>query len=324
MRHRVLFLSLACAAALAACQTSTTVPQQSAEKARRSDRGGSTQAWGYVYSDPEGKPIANVRVEIAAWAPIRGKLQPSLEVARTNLRGRFAFSAANGKYLLTIGSDEAYTPPPGYQTPNPLTSVGDDPGLPNMHWLATVHDTIVLSGGSQQIKASLLPKQIVGRRIDGSFVFARVPPIESMMLYRVTELTAFEAECFDAEQIRRKRLHRALLVPDEWLLENTRAMHKAQVDLNLVWDGFDWSAIGAPAKTPQSSTSGGSTCASIVQRQTVKQQERQADTLWFGAAGGLGKANASTGERDLFEIEEWFLDPRLTPQAWPSPVTGPT
>ena len=118
MKHRVLFLSLACAAALAACQTSATVPSFAANVAR-SDRAGTTQAWGYVYSDPEGKPLANVRVEIAAWAPVHGKLQPSHQVARTNTAGRFAFTAPNGKYLLTIGSDEAYTPPPGLSNPRP-------------------------------------------------------------------------------------------------------------------------------------------------------------------------------------------------------------
>ena len=55
--------------------------------------------------------------------PIHGKLEPPHQVARTNAAGRFTFTAPNGKYLLTIGSDEAYTPPPGYQTPDPLTSV---------------------------------------------------------------------------------------------------------------------------------------------------------------------------------------------------------
>jgi hypothetical protein len=321
MKHRVLFLSLACAAALAACQTTSTVPSLVANAAR-SDRAGTTQAWGYVYSDPEGKPLANLPVELAAWLPIHGRLQPSHQVARTNAAGRFAFTAPNGKYLLTIGNDEAYTPPPGYQTPDPLTSVGDDPGLPNMHWLATVHDTIVLSGGSQEVKASVLPKQIVGQKVNGLYIFARVPAIENTRKYRVAELSDFEAECLVAEQLRRQHLRRPPLVPDEWLLENTRAMHKAQVDLNLVWDGFDWAAIGAPAKTPQSSSSGGTTCASIVEGQTIKSQEQKAGTLWFAAAGGFGRANAPKGERDLFEVEEWFLDPRLTPQIWPSPVTG--
>ena len=315
MRHRVLFLSLACAAALAACQTSATVPQQSAEKARRSDRGGSTQAWGYVYSDPDGKPIANVRVEIAAWAPIRGKLQPSLEVARTNLRGRFAFSAANGKYLLTIGSDEAYTPPPGYQTPNPLTPVGDDPGLPNMHWLATVHDTIVLSGGSQQIKASLLPKQAYAGKAGGPYKYVRVPPIEQTRDYRITQLSRIEAECLAAEQIRRHQLHRNPLIPDEWLMENTRAMHKAQVIDNLVWDGFAWEAIGAPANNPQSSALRADRPArSLSWAKPLKRRKAIQAPLWFGVAEGLGEADEKTGKRDYLQIEEWFQDPRLTPQ----------
>ena len=220
MKHRVLFLSLACAAALAACQTSATVPSFVA-KAARSDRAGTTQAWGYVYSDPEGKPLADLPVEIAAWLPVHGKLQPSHQVARTNAAGRFAFTAPNGKYLLTIGSDEAYTPPPNYQTPDPLTSIGDDPGLPNMHWLATVHDTIVLSGGSQQVKASVLPKQAYAGKAGGPYKYVRVPAIEKTRNYRITQLSRIEAECLAAEQIRRHQLHRDPLIPDEWLMENT-------------------------------------------------------------------------------------------------------
>ncbi len=51
MKHRVLFLSLACAAALAACQTSATVPSFVANAAR-SDRAGTTQAWGYCLLRP--------------------------------------------------------------------------------------------------------------------------------------------------------------------------------------------------------------------------------------------------------------------------------
>jgi hypothetical protein len=320
MRHRVLFLSLACAAALAACQTSTTVPQPFVANAERSDRGGTTQAWGYVYSDPESKPLANVPVEIAAWEPIRGKLQPSHQVARTNAAGRFVFTAPDGKYLLTIGSDEAYTPPPGYQTPDPLTSVGDDPGLPNMHWLATVHDTIVLSGGSAQVKASVLPKQAYAGEAGGPYKYVRVPAIERSENYRITELSRIEAECLAAEQIRRHLLHRSALVPDEWLMENTRAMHKAQVIDNAVWDGFAWAAIGAPATNPQSSTAGGSTCAFIVLGQNVKPQENIKGTLWFGASEGLSKTDKRTGKRELLQIEEWFPDPRRSSQLWPSPV----
>ena len=202
MKHRVLFLSLACAAALAACQSPSTVPSFIANAAR-SDRAGTTQAWGYVYSDPEGKPLADVPVELAAWMPIHSKLQSSHQVARTNAAGRFAFTAPNGKYLLTIGSDEAYTPPPGYQTPDPLTSVGNDPGLPNMHWLATVHDTVVLNGGSQQVKASGLPKQAYAGKAGGPYKYIRVPAIEQTRNYRITQLSKIEAECLAAEQIRR-------------------------------------------------------------------------------------------------------------------------
>jgi hypothetical protein len=324
MRHRVLFFSLACAAALAACQNAAIVPQPFAANALQTHRSGNTQAWGYVYSDPEGKPLANVPVEIASWAPIRGKLQPSHQVARTNAAGRFAFTAPSGKYLLTIGSDEAYTPPPRYQTPDPLTSVGEDPGLPNMHWLATVHDTILLTGESQQIKASLLPKQAYAGKAGGPYKYIQVPSIERTRNYRVTQLSKIEAECLAAEQIRRHQLHRNPLVPDEWLMENTRAMHKAQVIDDLIWDGFAWRAIGAPSRTPQSSTEGGSTCAFIVLDQSVNTQELDGESLWFGAAEGLGKADSKSGVRDAWQIEEWFVDPRLSPQVWPSPVTGPT
>src|ERR1700677_3125383 len=175
MKQGVLFLSLACDAALAACQTTPVIlsgaTAGSEVEGRLAANTRTTQGWGYVYSDPEGKPLANVRVEIAAWAPVHGKLQPSHQVATTNASGRFAFAAPNGKYLLTIGSDDAYTPPPGYQTPNPLTSIGDDPGLPNMHWLVTVHDTIVLNGGQQQIRASVLPKQAYAGKAGGPYKY---------------------------------------------------------------------------------------------------------------------------------------------------------
>jgi hypothetical protein len=324
MKQGVLFLSLACAAVLAACQSVATVPQSFAANAKRSHATADTEAWGYVYSDPEGKPLANVRVEIAAWAAVHGKLQSSHQVAITNAAGRFAFTAPNGKYLLTIGNDEAYTPPPGYQTPNPLTSVGDDPGLPNMHWLATVHDSIVLSGSSQQIKASLLPKQAYAGKAGGPYKYVAVPAVEGTRNYRVTELSKIEAECLAAEQIRRSELHRNPLIPDEWLIENTRAIHRAQVIDNLVWDGFAWAAIGSPPKMPQSSTAGGPTCAVIVLDQTVQAQERDSETRWYGGADGLSKRNRATGAQDVLQIEEWFVDPRSVTQRWPAPVTGQT
>ena len=221
MKHRVLFLSLACAAALAACQTSATVPSFAANAAR-SDRAGTTQAWGYVYSDPEGKPLANVRVEIAAWAPVHGKLQPSHQVARTNSAGRFEFTAPNGKYLLTIGSDEAYTPPPGYQTPDPLTSIGDDPGLPNMHWLATVHDTIVLSGGPQQVKASVLPKQAYAAqsRRHTNMCESRQSRIQETIASPNSQVSKRNAS--PPNRSAGINSTRPPLVPDEWLMENTR------------------------------------------------------------------------------------------------------
>ena len=239
MKHRVLFLSLACAAALAACQTSATVPSFVANAAR-SDRAGTTQAWGYVYSDPEGKPLANVRVEIAAWAPVHGKLQPSHQVARTNAAGRFAFTAPNGKYLLTIGSDEAYTPPPGLSNPRPA-HLSRRRSRPPQHALArnrTRHDRP--QRRPQQVKASVLPKQAYAGKAGGPYKYVRVPAIEQTRNYRITQLSRIEAECLAAEQIRRHQLHRDPLVPDEWLMENTRAMHKAQVIDNLVWDGFAW------------------------------------------------------------------------------------
>jgi hypothetical protein len=323
MKHRVLFLSLTFAATLAACQSAANVSPHLAEIGDRSRSAAETHAWGYVYSDPEGKPLAGVPVMIAAWAPIHGKLQPSHEVARTNAAGRFAFTAPSGKYLLTVGGDEAYTPPPGYQTPDPLTSVGDDPGLPNMHWLATVHDTIVLTGATQQIKASVLPKQAYAGKAGGPYKYVRVPAIERTRSYRITELSKIEAECLAAEQIRRHRLHRNPLVPDEWLMENTRAMNRAQVRDNAIWDGFAWSAIGEPVKTPQSSAEGGPTCSVIVLGQSLNVQEVDRRSLWFGVGEGLS-ARDKTGNRAVFQIEEWFLDPRVATQKWPSPVTGPT
>jgi hypothetical protein len=323
MKHRVLFLSLACAAALAACQPSTAVPRSLAANVARDNHAATTNAWGYVYSDPAGKPLAGVPVEIAAWAPIHGKLQPSRRVATTNAKGRFAFTALSGKYLLTIGNDQAYTPPPGYQTPDPLTSVGDDPGLPNMHWLATVHDTVVLNAASQEIKASILPKQVYAGKAGGPYKYIRVPAIERTRSYRITQLSKIEAECLAAEQIRRHQLHRRPLIPDEWLMENTRAMHRAQVIDKAIWDGFAWSAIGEPTKVPQSSTEGGSTCAFVILGQFTKPQEMAAKTIWFGAAEGVGKTKSKYRSRNNYQIEEWFVDPRRVPQVWPSPVTGP-
>jgi hypothetical protein len=322
MRYRVWFLTIACAAALAACKSSATVPTVSGALPQDAAPAHETRAWGYVYSDPQGKPLAGVPVSIAAWLPVNGQLQPSHEVARTDPTGKFVFTAPSGKYLLTIGSDEAYTPPPGYRTPNPLTSIGDDPGLPGMNWHATVHDTIVLAGGMQQIKASILPKQAWSGKAGGPYKYVQVPAIEQSRNYRITDLTSIEAECLAAEQIRRHELHRNPLVPDEWLMENTRAMHKAQVLDDLVWDGFAWRAIGEPANAPQSSTEGGSTCAFIVLDQYSNVQESDPMSRWFGASEGLGKPDRKTHVRALFQIEEWFVDPRLSPQIWPSPVTG--
>ena len=115
------------------------------------------------------------------------------------------------------------------------------------------------------------------------------------------------------------------LVPDEWLMENTRAMHKAQVTDNLVWDGF---ALGRDRRTCQERRSpvprAAPTCAFIVLGQSINPQEADARSLVVWRGKGLGARLQDGNVEDSCEIEEWFVDPRRSPQVWPSPVTGPT
>ena len=195
-----------------------------------------------------------------------------------------------------------------------------------MHWLATVHDTIVLSGGPQQVKASVTSKTSLCRQ-------SRRPiQIRTSAGNRANKKLSHHPTLKNRGRMPRRRTDPPSSTPSRCHCSRRVANGKQPCDAQ--GPGDRQPRLGricvarqsaATVKAPQSSTEGGSTCAFIVLGpipQPTRTCESEHSVVWGTA--GLGKPDPRTGAKDTLQIEEWFLDPRVTPQVWPSPVTGPS
>jgi hypothetical protein len=288
-----------------------TAPTSSFADAAFAPDGGAAFAHGFVYSDPQGKPLGGVRVAIAPWT--QPNIAPHL-VATTKANGSFSFRTQPGHYLLVIGNDVAYTPPPGYHTPDPLTSPGKDPGLTSVDWVATVHDNITLRAGSHEIHAPRLPVEPGAWQKPGSRI--AVPAVEKSGNYRIAKLTPVEAECYAVEQTVRQHYRRSTLVADEWLVENARAVNKAYIANDQPGGLHTVKTLDYPASHGGAAGDGGSACAQLVITGHSAIENHRTDTALYGGVYAFTTPDPH-GNIDGFFFEQWYPDPRTVTQAWP-------
>lgn len=167
-----------------------------------------TSAVGILVDDPSGAPLTGVAVRLDPWqwgsGPVSGAAPlytpppnivpgPSptpLYTTTTDAQGHFTIRAANGTYLLVIGSDDAY------DTTRP-----------------TIHDRIVLNGQSVLVAPTMPP-------IPG----ITPAPVEVNGDYRLVTIDqVHEIPCIQDYDAQRAQRGLPKPVIDEWLTENVRA-----------------------------------------------------------------------------------------------------
>jgi hypothetical protein len=276
---------------LAACAQSTApvVPRTANALDALSDRNATT-AFGYVYDDPTGKPLANIPVHLAPWtgcvktSRFERQCPPNLpHHAFTNARGKFELRGVrNGHYLLIVGSDDA------------LDFVR-----------ATVHDQVWFTGGLQRLAAPTLPTQPRPTAPYPSPKPVSIPAIERSGNYRLASIDqTLEFPCLSAFNHARAGRGFPPLVLDEWLLENVRAIESYAKTTKPGARRYHTEAIF----TGTAST-GGKTCAkALVDPAFQKAHHLAVDprSLWYageflppGTAGQPGPAHG----RQLFGID---------------------
>ncbi|MHB8177943.1 MAG: hypothetical protein ACYDA5_05090 [Vulcanimicrobiaceae bacterium] len=273
-----------------------------------------TNASGTLVNYQTGKGMGGVPVAIGVWntpppwPPPAGWTPPPMTVVATTAPdGSFAFTAKNGHYLLQIGSNATYTPPPTW-TPPPTTGTAPpppgEPGITSVSWQATVHDNITLTGGNQVLVAPSMPPQPLVTN----------PAVQNGPDYRIATLTGVEAECLATMDVIDTQIGHPLLVPDEWLVENTRDINASQAATNTF-------GSGAIAVSKYNAFDGNINCYSSLMGNYQSAPASALATLytnplvqWFGGAFTIvGNQQHSQG----VAMYEWALDPRAESAADP-------
>lgn len=154
----------------------------------------STTATGTLVDDPSGAPLAGVTVRLEPWTtyPTPGPSPTPAATTTTDPSGHFSIAAANGHYLVVIGSDDA-----------------NDTTRP------TIHDNVTLTGGTQSLVAPTMPP------VPG----VTPPAVETGGSYRLATIDqVHEAPCITAYDQARSTAGLPKAVIDEWLTENDRAI----------------------------------------------------------------------------------------------------
>ncbi|MHB8153815.1 MAG: hypothetical protein ACYDG3_12275, partial [Bacillati bacterium] len=203
-------------------------------------------------------------------------------------------------------SNTTYTPPPTW-TPPPTTGTPPpppgEPGITTVSWQATVHDNITLTGGNQVLVAPSMPPQPLVTN----------PAVQNGPDYRIATLTGVEAECLATMDTIDTQIGHALLVPDEWLVENARDINASQAATNTL-------GSGAIAVAYRNSNPGGGApnCYSMLTgaQSNSAIQGVIADPLvqWFGGAYLI---DPTPGYQEGLAMYEWSLDPRAESSADP-------
>jgi hypothetical protein len=226
-----------------------------------------TTASGILVNHETGAAIAGVPVAIASWTPANSAYTT---VATTAADGSFSFTAANGEYLLRIGSD------------SPTDNV------------PTMHDNITLRGGTQALVAPTMPAQ----------PGVTMPAIEASGKYRLATMTSVELECLHATNAQRTNLALTALIEDEWLLENARAYVAGQIANNQIGTlGLMLTRNTGQAEATASCTAWqqleftpGSVVYNIVSKPNL---------IWYG-----GDWSPYRTPPDSLESQQWKFDPR--------------
>lgn len=221
------FLSAACGGGSPPAVTPTSVPAATPTP-------GTSSASGVVVNDANGSALAGVPVKLMPWAPCAATPSPATSITpgndgcptplpspqvTTDPSGAFTLRGVpNGRYLLVIGNDVAYTPPPGYAPPACTNTCGTPTPAP-FTVQAVVHDSVTLTGGNQTLEAPALP----------AIPTITPPPWETDGEYRLATLDAStEMPCYIAWQYERAQNGLAGSSVDEWLTENVRAVNQAR------------------------------------------------------------------------------------------------
>jgi hypothetical protein len=277
--------------ALAACaQTASRAVPQTPEADGALSARSTTSAFGYVYDDPSGKPLANVPVHLAPWtgcvrtSRFERECPQDLAVhAFTNGRGKFELRGVpNGHYLLIVGSDDA------------LDFVR-----------ATVHDQVWFTGGMQRLKAPTLPSQPRPTAPYPSPKPVAIPAIERSGDYRLASIdSTLEFPCLSAFNHARAKRGLPAFVLDEWLLENVRAIESYVKTAKPGGRRYDIE----PIFTGTSSTGGTACSQALVDPafQTAHSLAVDPRSLWYGGkflpAGSVGRRGRAHGTQ-LFGID---------------------
>ena len=239
----------------------------------------STNASGKLVDDASNAPLAGIPVKIEPWTSLATPL-PSPQTT-TAADGTFTLAnVPNGHYLLVIGSDSS-----------------SDTTRP------TIHDNVSLTGGNQTLKAPLLP----------AIPLITPAPAEMGGVYRLTTLDPVaEVSCFTAFNAQRAARSLPLVVEDEWLTENARAivvMHQ-----NPAYTP-GMTAPGNPfgILTTGNDSSGGTSCAAsnipfVFSVPGALVYSASPATQWFG--GNFFAYNG--GSTSAFSLTEFPVDPRTT------------
>lgn len=252
-----------------------------------------SSAIGTLVDDPSGAPLAGVTVRLDPWqwgsgpvsgAPplytpppniVPGPSPTPLYTTATDAQGHFTIKAANGTYLLVIGSDDA-----------------NDTTRP------TIHDRVVLSGQSVLVAPTMPP-------IPG----ITPAPVEVNGDYRLATIDqVHELPCIQDYDAQRTQRGLAKPVIDEWLTENVRAAVEQSVTPYNKQTGptnpYGYLTTGNAEGT------GGTDCRFIVTASfTNNATPFVMQSPWY--AGSYLPYQVSNGTQPAYGVSLFPIDPRL-------------
>lgn len=253
-----------------------------------------TSAVGTLVDDPSGTPLAGVAVRLDPWqwgsGPVSGapplytpppNIAPGpsptpLYATTTDAQGHFTIRAANGTYLLLIGSDDA-----------------NDTVRP------TIHDRLVLSGQSVLVAPTMPP-------IPG----ITPAPVEVNGDYRLVTIDPMhEIPCIQDYDAQRTQRGLPKPVIDEWLTENVRAaVAQSVTPFNKQTDPsnpYGFLTAG------NASVTGGINCSNMVipSFAVANAWAVNAAALWY--AGSYLPYEANNGTQPAYGASSFPIDPRL-------------
>lgn len=230
-----------------------------------------TDASGVVVDDASGTPLAGVHVAVEPW--VAGATPLPAPQATTLADGTFTLNhVPNGHYLLVIGND-----------------------VPGDTAQTTVHDNVMMNGGPQVLHAPTLPP-----------VPTITPPAwETNGSYRLSAIDATtELPCIQAFNTERTNRTLPQVVPDEWLMENSRAIVSYEESPSPSPAPWQNNVAGA-LTTGIAQISGGTTCATMIAAAFTGAYAVDLRTQWIGT-----KYSVYDSGSQAYGIAQSPIDPR--------------